>query len=382
MCRGCGFEDRDDHQARITLRSIVRSFLAHSTLLSHISVAHLPLLCDDSAVQKGQIFQRHGAWHLRYRDNGKQKSCRLASFCDQYRTVKSVRPLADEILQPLNEGRQPTGPQTLQTFIERSYLPYAQEHKRPSTYRGYRDLYKAHIASRVNVKLMSFRTVDAQRLLDGIASSASLSHRSLTHVKTLLSGIFAFAKRMGAVDTNPIVGTEIPKGQPDGTTYAYSLEEINTIVATLRGTFRVAVIVAAYTGFSLAELRGLKWEDIEDEQITVRRTYWGRHEGPPKTHARNASVPLLPNVRDTLNEHRRQNPGTTFVFEGPQQIPLSLRANKSIKPALEGTGVTWQGWHAFRRGLGTNLHKAGVQDKIIQSLLRHSSLGARPRFSI
>jgi len=118
----------------------------------------------------------------------------------------------------------------------------------------------------------------------------------------------------------------------------------------------------------------LKWEDIEDEQITVRRTYWGKHEGPPKTHARNASVPLLPHVRDALKEHHRQNPGSTFVFENPQGTPLSLRATKSIKPALKGTGVTWHGWHALRRGLATNLHEARVQDKIIQSLLRHSSL--------
>jgi integrase len=326
-------------------------------------------------MQKGQIFRRHGAWHLRYRNNGKQKSQRLASFCDQYRTIKSVRHLADEILQPLNEGRQPGGPQMLQTFVERSYLPYAKDHKRPSTYRGYSNLYKAHIASRVSgVKLMSFRTVDAQRLFDRIAAESTLSHRSLIHIKTLLSGIFAFAKRMGAIDANPIVGTEIPKGKPDRATYAYSLDEIKKMVAALNGTLRVAVIVAAYTGLSLAELRGLKWEDIENEQITVRRTYWGRHEGPPKTHARSASVPLLPYVRDALKEHQRQNPGSTFVFENPQRAPLSLRATKSIKPALKHTGVAWHGWHALRRGLATNLHEAGVQDKIIQALLRHSSL--------
>jgi integrase len=328
-------------------------------------------------MQKGQIFQRHGAWHLRYRDNGKQVSQRLAPFNDQFRTVKSVRVLAEEILQPLNEGRQPAGPQTLQNFIERSYLPYASEHKRPSTYKGYFNLYNAHIAPRVGgVKLMSFRTVDAQKLLDGIAGTTELSHRSLTHIKTLLSGVFAFAKRMGATDANPIVGTEIPKGAPDGTTYAYSLDEVKSMVATLKGTARVALIIAAWTGLSLAELRGLQWGDIEDGQITVRRTYWGKHEGPPKSHARNASIPLLPDVMDALEEHHRRNAGTTFVFEGPRQTPLDLATlgSKNIKAALEGSGVKWYGWHALRRGLATNLHEAGVQDKTIQSLLRHSSL--------
>jgi integrase len=48
--------------------------------------------------------------------------------------------------------------------------------------------------------------------------------------------------------------------------------------------------------------------------------------------------------------------------------------SKKVKTTLEDSGVEWYGWHALRRSLATNLHEAGVQDKTIQSLLRHSSL--------
>jgi len=34
----------------------------------------------------------------------------------------------------------------------------------------------------------------------------------------------------------------------------------------------------------------------------------------------------------------------------------------------------WRGWHAFRRGLATNLHRLGVADKTIQAILRHSNV--------
>ncbi len=37
--------------------------------------------------------------------------------------------------------------------------------------------------------------------------------------------------------------------------------------------------------------------------------------------------------------------------------------------------VQWHGWHAFRRGLATNLHTLRVDDKTIQSILRHSNIG-------
>ena len=109
-------------------------------------------------MQKGQLIKRHGAWHLRYWRDGKRVCQRLAPFNDTFRTERSVRPLVDEILGPLNEGRQPGGPQTLQNFIERTYLPYAKEHKRPSTYKGYYNLYRCYISARVpGVKLWQFR---------------------------------------------------------------------------------------------------------------------------------------------------------------------------------------------------------------------------------
>ena len=34
----------------------------------------------------------------------------------------------------------------------------------------------------------------------------------------------------------------------------------------------------------------------------------------------------------------------------------------------------WHGWHAARRGLGSNLYRLGVQDKVIQAILRHSNV--------
>jgi len=34
----------------------------------------------------------------------------------------------------------------------------------------------------------------------------------------------------------------------------------------------------------------------------------------------------------------------------------------------------WRGWHAFRRGVATNLNRLGVPDKIIQRVLRHSDV--------
>jgi integrase len=45
-----------------------------------------------------------------------------------------------------------------------------------------------------------------------------------------------------------------------------------------------------------------------------------------------------------------------------------------ILPALKGKQVVWHGWHAYRRGLATNLHALSVPDIVIQAILRHSDV--------
>ena len=43
-----------------------------------------------------------------------------------------------------------------------------------------------------------------------------------------------------------------------------------------------------------------------------------------------------------------------------------------ITPELKKKGMKWNGWHAFRRGLATNLHDMGVPTKVIQRICRHA----------
>jgi integrase len=329
-------------------------------------------------IQRGQIFQRHGAWHLRYRVDGKQVSRKLADFSDLYRTEKSVRTLADQILSPVNQGLDSGGLQTLPAFIETVYLPHAKLHRKPSTYKGYENLYNLRIKPQIGgVRLATFRTMDAQRVLNSIASTSALSHQTFKNVKSSLSAVFTFAKRMGAFDgVNPIEDTEAPKGVAAKETYAYSQVEVDKMLEWLGGTAQVAVTLAAYTGLSLGELQGLKWADVIGNELNVRRTIWRGIEGTPKTHARQDAVPLLPIVVKALEQHRKKNPITVWIFEGPYAEPYDLASYpaKNIVPDLERSGVKWHGWHALRRGFATRLHDAGVQDKIIQSLMRHSSL--------
>jgi hypothetical protein len=62
-------------------------------------------------MQKGYIYEANGAWFVRFRLNGKQVSRKLADYNEQYRTKRSVRPLA---------GRTEARASPTESFLRRS----------------------------------------------------------------------------------------------------------------------------------------------------------------------------------------------------------------------------------------------------------------------
>jgi integrase len=83
-------------------------------------------------------------------------------------------------------------------------------------------------------------------------------------------------------------------------------------------------------------------------------------------------------LAERLEFHRLRsgNPAEGPMFPNQVGKPLSLgnAVKRVILPVLTNSGVEWHGWHACRRGLATNLKQLGVEDIVIQRILRHSSV--------
>jgi hypothetical protein len=61
--------------------------------------------------------------------------------------------------------------------------------------------------------------------------------------------------------------------------------------------------------------------------------------------------------------------GFVHVPMGHNLIDLARDLARHLQACLEGYGVEWKGWYSFRRGLGMNLYRLGVPDKVIQAIL-------------
>jgi integrase len=332
-------------------------------------------------MQRGQIFKRDGAWHLRYyieemvadKVTRRRVSQRLARVDDDHRNKKDVWPLAEQILSPLNRGlHQPEGAITFSDFVEKYFLPNIAAKRKPSTHKFYRDAYRNHLRDRVGmIRMRDFSTRHAQDLIDAIP----LSHQSLLRIKTSLSAVFTYARQRDIIRTaNPIQGVKAEGKRTNPVRYAYSLKEIRKMIKALGEPARTVVAVAAFTGLRAGEIRGLRWEDYDGERLHVRRSIWRTHVGQTKTEESVGAVPVIPLLQTILKDHHGRYPGQSWIFAGDKKrfaLHLDNLARRDIAPAL---GAKWHGWQAFRSGLGSNLYALGVPDKVIQLILRHANV--------
>ena len=161
------------------------------------------------------------------------------------------------------------------------------------------------------------------------------------------------------------------------------------------------VLTAGLTGLGKSELRGLTWDVFDGAQLTVKQSVWNSFTNEPKTKKRRAPIPVVKQLAQALEAHRLRMGKLAVgpIFQGGTGKPLNLDnlVAREIRPALSACAVCrkqekehkveghvyqrnsslplWHGWHAFRRGVATNLHALGVDDKTIQAILRHSNIG-------
>jgi len=163
-------------------------------------------------------------------------------------------------------------------------------------------------------------------------------------------------------------------------THAYSLEEIRQHLQAFAGDTAIAINldedaiylpeisrkmvrgligVAAYAGLRQGEIRGLWADDDLGEVLYIRRTVWG------------TSL-----KEQTKTGEDAEEPGMVPIIQ-PLRVLLD-----AVKPALAAHGLKWHGWHAYRRGLASNLKQMGVDDLTIQAILRHQDVSTTRRFYI
>jgi integrase len=161
--------------------------------------------------------------------------------------------------------------------------------------------------------------------------------------------------------------------------------EIRTLLEGLKIRERTLVFIVASTGIRQSELFALKWGDINSSAGTmnVARSIVHGFVCPCKTESSQKPVPIHPLVCEALVKWKEQS-----SYRQPEDWVFASRHSHGVKPywgqailqkylrpaALELGIETRFGWHTFRHTYSTLLRSVGTEFKVMQELLRHSTI--------
>ena len=282
-------------------------------------------------------------------------------------TAKAAQEALREALVDL--GREPDrGDQRGATLGDcaGAYLRYL-EHERgraPSTINDYRNTINGRILPALDADrpIATITTSDIDDLRRWLLTQ--VSRRTTQKTLVIVHGLFAYAKRRGWCPVNAATDAEkVTVARPTDFAVLAPSEVLHVARHAADQQLAAAIIVAAFTGLRLGELRALLWRhvDFANHLVQVRRSRpaHGRERAPKSQQAR--SVPLIDDAARTLDGLSRRD-----RFTGPDDHVFCTPTGTSVGDKYLRDGL-YQAMAAARVG-----RDRGTGKPFVFHDLRHS----------
>jgi len=170
-----------------------------------------------------------------------------------------------------------------------------------------------------------------------------------------------------------------------------SSQEIKQLLTHIRKTTKHAwlypmVVMAAHTGARRSEMLRSEVTDFDGDEVVIRE-----RKRSQSTHT-TRRVPISNTLRTAVDEWLQQHPGGQFTFcqgrvyrskkrrDVPEPITRN-EANDHFRRTLRGS--KWErvpGWHCLRHSFISNLASQGVDQRMIDEFVGHSTDAMRRRY--
>jgi integrase len=217
-----------------------------------------------------------GEWPDRSQTTGQAIGRSQTEHARRKKPPADVVDAAEDHSRPLNRGTARRATQTIRQFAENLFFPMLERQVRQSTLKGYARWGSQLLPRCGDLRLRDLTALSAQRIIDDVnRQNPKMKRSSLLHLKNLLSLIFDEALRLGCADAargNPARRIKIPRSPEGDETHCYSLRDVETMLAVLPEPPATLCAAAAFAGLRRSELRGVRGEDSDGEQIMVMRS--------------------------------------------------------------------------------------------------------------
>lgn len=264
-------------------------------------------------------------------------------------------------------------------------------HQRLRVYRAIGDTSMEKITVRQLQEFINSLSKDGANEVNG----KPLSPKTVRHVLSLVSDIFAYAVRMGIVRENPCVRVVLPK-LVRKEKKIYTVEETVRLMELLRKEpvkYRAFFFLLIYSGCRRGELLGLEWRDVDFANclISIRRTSCytpdrGTYTDTTKTEQSKRTLKLPQEVMDILCELREFQLRQADIFGDKWVESGRLFTKETGEPQHPNTSYHWlekfcarnglpfYGLHSFRHLFASLLAGNGVDIVTVSGVLGHSAV--------
>ena len=266
---------------------------------------------------------------------------------------------------------------------------------RPSSHQTYRGYIDNHIKPNIgDVPLSKLSSLHLQKLykkllaggrvdrIEAKGQPKGLSARTVRNINQVISSAMDFAKDQKLISSNPTDGCALPKLEHKEMK-TLPVEQLTSFLREAKesGVFELYYIELA-TGLRRGELLGLKWEDIDLVQGSLRvqrqvaRINGEVVEAPLKTKSAYRTLPLSADAVGVLQEQRKKSGSSPYVFPSPTGGPISPDSVlHMLHRVLKRAGLSKVRFHDLRHTFATLALQNGVDIKTVSGMLGHYSAG-------
>lgn len=246
---------------------------------------------------------------------------------------------------------------------------------------SYTPAYNRAVETFGDAEIQTIRPLDIKRLLERLAKQ-KYAAQTVRVQRIVLNLIFKYAVLNGYIDVNPVAAVSVPRNLPKAKRDLPNEADIQKVVQSADATFGLFAYLILFTGCRRGEALALQWQDVDFEAKTIhiRKSvnYSGDNQNTPivsehpKTDAGVRNVALLADLEEKLLPLAQGQPKTDFIFGGA--VPLTKSAFRRKWEAYQReTGMTFTP-HQLRHAYATLLYDAGIDEKVAQGLMGHSTI--------
>lgn len=307
------------------------------------------------------VFRRDKHWVAKFQRRGEQHWVPGGPWQTKRHAQEAERRYRDHL-----EARR--SEETCGSFAQR----WLDEWPRPatSTQRQYSDAMKQFVAQFGPTPLGRVERLSARTWALSVPRYVSRTVRTM----------YEDARNVGLVEHNPFSNLRLPTTERTEQVNAPTLEEYSQILEAcevLGGygpEFRAMVQFAAWTGIRAGELQALKWEDVGEETVWIRRARKRDGDEKKPKNGREREIALLPPARVLDDLPRRPDP---YVFHSPKGSVLDQGSLfYAWREVRASAGLRQIRWHDWRHFCATQLLELGLDHFAVSIQLGHTDGGA------